>query len=290
MKTIVVTGASAGIGRETARGLAPGARLLVVGRNAERTRETADALRPSAEEVVPLLADFSSLRSVDALAEAILAHVDRVDVLVNNAGLWHQERRESAEGFEDTFAVNHLAPFLLTQRLMPALLRADAARVVTVSSRLHRKAGAFDFEDLQVTKSRYRGLRQYARSKLANVLFSFELARRLADTRVTSNAVHPGSVQTVIVRDNPFLSLGIKLVAPLLKTATQGAATSVHVASSPELEGVTGGYFADERERAASPHAYDRAAAARLWDLSLGMVGLTECHVTPPRPAGRVTE
>lgn len=286
MTTIVVTGASAGIGKATAEALAAHSwpsplTLALTGRNHERTTGCAEDLeRRFGVRCVALLADFSSLESVAKLADDLLARFETIDRLINNAGLWHQDRKTSKEGFEDTFAVNHLAPFSLTLRLLPAILRSEEARIVNVSSRLHRDVGPFDFSDIDTERKTYKGLQVYGRSKLANVLFTFELARRLRDSpHVTASAVHPGSVNTVIVRDNRFLSWGIKVAAPFLKTAAEGAATSVHVATSEALKGVSAGYYADCIERAASIHAYDQRAARRLWDLSLERVGLVDSNL-----------
>ncbi|MEO0324128.1 MAG: SDR family NAD(P)-dependent oxidoreductase, partial [Myxococcota bacterium] len=230
----VVTGASSGIGRAIARGLAArGADVAVVGRNAQRTEEAVRAVEASAREAGrrgtarAFRADFSSLSSVADLAAALPAP----DVLVNNAGLWHNERRVSADGFEDTFQVNVLAPALLTLRLAPAMLARGSGRVVHVASVQHKAAKAFPFEDLQQTRRRFRGIRVYGESKLGNVLFSNELARRCAGGGVTSNALHPGTVVTNVVRDNAFLSAAIRVAAPALMTPEQGAVAALRLAS-----------------------------------------------------------
>lgn len=272
----MVTGASAGIGLETARGLAErGYHVVIVGRNPERTegavREISAAVGTDAIE--SLRADFSSLEQVRSLAEAFHERHESLDVLVNNAGLWHQDRQLSQDGFEDTFAVNHLAPFLLTDLLLPALREPEAARVVNVSSRLHEKQKRFDFDDVMCERRRFKGLEVYAQSKLANVLFSNELARRLAGTGITSNSLHPGDVATTITRDNWLLNIGIKIAAPFLKSPSQGAATSLRVATDPVLAKVTGRYFRDEKHAPAGKAALDQAAARRLWDLSVDLVG-----------------
>lgn len=279
MHTTVVTGASAGIGFETAKALAiQGHRLLLVGRNPERTVASKDAIIADTGNVhvESFLSDFSSLDSVRALAEALNKAAPRIDTLVNNAGLWHQERRVSKDGFEDTYAVNHLAPFLLTHLLMPSLVHDSHVRIVFVSSRLHEETGAFDFEDLAVEAKTYVGLDVYARTKLANVLTANEFARRLAKTQpqITSSSVHPGAVQTSIVRDNALLNVGIKIAGPFLRTAKEGAATSIYAATHPALERVSGAYYSDSRQIPPSPHARDGRAARRLWDLSLEQVGL----------------
>lgn len=300
-RVCLVTGASSGIGLETARGLAArGASVRIVGRNPQRTEEAEAIVRRAAwgGDVVAYRADFSSLDDVRSLARQILARDEPLHVLINNAGVWHQERKLSTDGFEDTFAVNHLAPFLLTRMLVGKMREADEARIVHVSSRLHEQAGqtgplgraiyvanvlgvpvrgpsaGLALDDLDYARG-YRGLEAYARSKLAQILFSNELARRLEGTSVTSNSVHPGSVNTNVVRDNRLLVLGSRIAAPFLKTPSQGAATSIHVACEPRLRNVTGRYFADCREREPAPTALDREAARKLWRISSEMVGVS---------------
>lgn len=274
-KTVIVTGASAGIGVETARYFARwGADVTLVGRDPERTRAVARAVGEGARgHVHAELADFASLAEVRALAERLRARHERIDVLVNNAGLWLSRHETTVDGHEKTFAVNHLAPFLLTTALLDRLRAAEAARVVNVSSRLHESALAPDVESLRAPP-RFHGLRAYAASKLCNVLFSRELAERLAGSRVTSNAVHPGDVKTDVTRDSKLLALLHTTVAtPLLLTADEGARTSVHVATSPALDRVTGRYFVNCREAPASPLAEDAALRRRLWEQSERLLG-----------------
>ncbi|NOY92213.1 MAG: SDR family oxidoreductase [Deltaproteobacteria bacterium] len=274
-RTALVTGGSGGIGLETVRGLAArGYRVIFTGRNLERLASAKADVEGSVQraELVSVAADFSSLDQVRVLAAKVRELAPRLDVLVHNAGVWHQQRRVSKDGIEDTFAVNHLAPFLLTREL-EGLLRASAARVVVVSSRLHERQRRFDFDDLE-RRGRYRGLYAYGQSKLANVLFSNELARRLASAGVTSNALHPGDVVTSIVRDSAWLSLGIRVASPFLKTPRQGAETSLHCATSRALAGVTGRYFKRSREARPAAAALDEGVARRLWQLSESMVGV----------------
>lgn len=284
-RVALVTGGSSGIGTETARGLLRlGFQVVVVGRDAQRTRDVSELLsREHSASVDHLVADFSSLRAVDELASEFLERYQRLDVLVNNAGLWHPKRTLSADGYEDTFAVNHLAAFLLTRRLEPILRQTPSARVVTVSSRLHIKVPSFDFSDV-MSESHYEGIYVYAKSKLANILFSNQLAKRLKASGGTSNSVHPGSVSTNVVRDSKLLSLGARLPLPFLKNAEQGARTSVFAATAPELNGVTGCYLAPTRParpfgRQLEPQAHvpsvaarDTQAADQLWRLSEGLV------------------
>ena len=314
-RVILVTGASSGIGLETAKALAAeGATVALVGRSPERTAKAEAAVKAEARggAVHVFRADFSKQDDVRALAEAFLATGLPLHGLVNNAGLWHQEHRLSAEGFEDTFAVNHLAPFLLTHLLLPRMLASEGdRRIVHVSSRLHEQAGQtggirgrlvhaaavlklprppglearFELEDLQMTGAPFSGLAAYARSKLAQLLFSNELDRRLAalgPARPTSNAVHPGSVSTDVTRDSKLLSVGIRVAAPFLKSPAEGAATSVYAMTAPERAGRGGLYLADERVTEASPAARDEAMAGRLWELSLGMVGLRPEELAEP--------
>jgi retinol dehydrogenase 12 len=274
----LITGASSGIGLETARGMAAqGFRVVMVGRNPERTPAAAATVRESTgnQRVEHLLADFSSLAQVRALAEAFTARHDRLDVLINNAGLWHPSREVSGDGFEDTFAVNHLAPFLLTNLLLGPLANASPSRVVVVSSRYHLKPKSLDLDDIHAVSGAYGGMAVYKQSKLCNVLFANELARRVADRGITVNSVHPGDVATGIVRDNVVLNALIRLGQYwLLKTPVQGAMTSLHVATAPELDGVSGRYYSDSREAKQSPLAGDRELATRLWDLSERLTSL----------------
>ena len=283
-RTMAVTGANSGIGLATVSALAGrGARVVLCARDAGRGRRALDSVRAAhpGAEVELVCFDLSSLDSVRRGAEELLARVDRLDVLVNNAGLVLGHRRETPEGFEATFAINHLGPFLLTTLLCPRLVASAPARVVTVSSVSHRQAvRGLDFDDLG-TRHRYRGMKAYGRSKLAGVLVTAELARRLAGTGVTANSCHPGVVRTRYGRDGDtrgLLPLGMTLIAPLLKSAEEGARLPVHLATAPELEQVTGAYFSGGRAVRPSRAARDRAAAARLFAVSTALTG------APPVP------
>ena len=274
-KRILVTGATNGVGRAAARELVRrGATAWIVARDRRRGEETLDELRRAGGAAPALfVADLSSQAEVRRLAEEVKARTDRVDVLLNNAGAIFLERRLSPEGIELTFALNHLGYFLLTALLLPLLRAAGPSRVVNVSSEAHRRAH-IDFDDLQGA-GRYSGWRAYGQSKLANVLFTRELARRLEGTGVTANALHPGVVATGFGRNNPGLRGAVfALAAPLLLSPERGARTSVHVATSPDLAGVTGRYFAGPRERSPSAEARDDAVARRLWETSERMTGL----------------
>ena len=279
-RRVLVTGASGGTGQATALGLARmGAHLAITGRDRARTEVAAQEIRTAGGgQVDVFVADLSSQSEVRRLAGEVRQSLARIDVLVNNVGGYWNTRHVTADGLEHTFAVNHLAPFLLTNLLLGRLKQSAPARVVTVAS--HAQAmGRIDFEDLQGKRS-YSGARAYNQSKLANVMFTYELARRLRATSVTANALHPGVVRTSFGAEDPagFQRLLLPLLRPFLKTPAQGAATSIHLASAPELERVTGQYFANCKPKRSSKLSYDEAAAARLWQVSADLVGLTEAH------------
>jgi NAD(P)-dependent dehydrogenase (short-subunit alcohol dehydrogenase family) len=280
-RTCLVTGATSGIGTETALGLAErGAHVVICGRSAERAEAArADIVRRSGNRRVDvLLADLSSQAEVRKLAETFLEGHGALHVLVNNAGVVHNRRRTTVDGLEATFAVNHLAYFLLTGLLLERLRRSAPARVVNVASDAHH-FGSIDWDDLQAER-RYQGppilsgMRVYGTSKLCNVLFTRELARRLEGTGVTANCVHPGMVATGLGTNNGVLgNVAMGLARPFAKSPAQGARTTLHVALAPELEGVSGGYFANERPARLSSAARDDEAARRLWDESCRLVG-----------------
>jgi NAD(P)-dependent dehydrogenase (short-subunit alcohol dehydrogenase family) len=275
-KTCLVTGATSGIGYVAARELArAGARVLLAGRSDRTAEDAARRLRdevPSAE-VDPLAADFASQAEIRKLAEDVRSRVERLDVLVNNAGGLFLERQETVDGIEQTFAVNHLAPFLLTNLLLPTLQVGPSARVVNVASGAHRGV-SLRFDDLEGRK-RYSGWGAYQRSKLANILFTKELARRLQGRAVTANALHPGYVNTAIFRDATWKGRVMRGFANLFAiTPEQGAATTVYLASSPELAAVTGEYFYASKPARSSRASHDANAARRLWNVSVEMTGL----------------
>ena len=277
-RTVVVTGANSGVGRAPPVALARARAVTVItARHEERGRQAlAEIRRESGSEQVDLvLFDLGDLSSVRRGAEEILDRCPRIDVLVNNAGLVQSERTETVDGFETTFAINHLGPFLLTQLLTDRLVGSAPARVVNVASTAHQAARrGLDFDNLQSTRH-YRGMQAYSRSKLANILFTTELARRLAGRQVTANCLHPGTVASGFARDDDakgFLAFGIKVVKPFILTPKQGARTSVYLASSPEVAEVTGQYVVRCRARVPSPAAQDPAAATLLWSLSEELV------------------
>lgn len=278
-KTILITGATNGIGLEASVELARrGARMFLVGRDPGRTAAAVEQVkaRSGSGEVSSFLCDFSSQASIRALAGEVLAQLDRLDVLINNAGGVNKKRELTVDGIEKTFAVNHLGYFLLTNLLLDLLKRSAPARIVTVASIGHRR-GTLDFDDLGFERGGYWIMKAYTRSKLANVLFANELARRLAGTGVTSNSLHPGSVATNIWSGAPTWAKPViqLLWRPFFLTAEQGGAFIVQLAADPKLEGVTGKYFETGKLVAPAPLAQDEALARKLWDVSAAMTGLT---------------
>jgi retinol dehydrogenase 14 len=277
-KFVLVTGGTGGIGKATAIGLAAlGARVGITGRDQARTAAAAAGVRAAAPNaaVDAFAADMSAQAGVRRLAAQVLDAYPRLDVLVNNVGGFWAHRHLTVDGMERTFALNHLAPFLLTSLLLGRLTASAPARVVTVSSGAHA-SGRIDFEDLQGERA-YSGQRAYAQSKLANVMFTFELARRVDGTEVTATVLHPGVVRTSFGAEDQaaYFALMARVARLFMKTPAQGAVTPVYLASSPEVEGITGRYFANRRPKTASKAAYDTTAAARLWQVSAGLAGLT---------------
>lgn len=272
----LVTGATHGIGRATAEALAKlGATVLLHGRDAISVgavcREVVRATgNPDVEGVV---GDFGSLAAVRRLAAEINAR-ERLDGLIANAGVLTQKRRVTQDGFEMQFGVNHLAPFLLTNLLLDVLKRSAPARIVIVASRAHRR-GVLDFDDLNAERKAYSGFAAYCNSKLANMLFALELARRLEGTNVTANSLHPGLVATQLFRNLGLFGKILSALSFTMLSPARGAETSVYLASSPDVAGVTGRYFANCRPAEPTPAAVDAEAARRLWDLSAKLTGLT---------------
>ena len=280
-RTVVVTGGNSGIGFETAVALASmGARVLVTARNADKGRAAVSAIaqRLGGDGQVQLVVfDLADLASVRRGAAEILEQAPRLDVLVNNAGLVLTERAETVDGYEATFATNHLGPFLLTNLLLDRITGSAPARIVNVASTAHSAARrGMPFDDLQ-SKKQYRGMRVYGQSKLANILFTLELARRLEGRGVTANSLHPGTVRTGYGGDGDtrgFLAFGIKIASPFFLSPAKGARTSVYLASSPDVEGVSGQYFVKCKPKQPSRWAQDPEAAGRLWRVSEELVRL----------------
>jgi retinol dehydrogenase-14 len=274
-RTVLVTGGTGGIGKATAAGLAAlGARVAITGRDRRRADAAAAEIRATGgPEVDVFVADMSSQTEVRRLASEVLEGLPRLDVLVNNVGGFWNSRHVTADGLERTFALNHLAPFLLTHLLVDRLAESAPARVVTVSSDAQR-LGRIDFTDLQGERS-WSGQKAYNQSKLANVLFTYELARRLRGTEVAANALHPGIVRSGFGAEDPGRIQ--RMITPfmgLMKSPEQGALTSIYLAWAPEVEGVTGQFFAKSTPRKSSKRSYDLGDARRLWEVSAQLIGL----------------
>ena len=275
-KVILITGGTSGIGKAAAVVLASmGAEVVVVGRNKERGERAADEIRRESgnEKVSLMVADLSVQADVRRLAEEFKERYDRLDVLVNNAGLVQSKRTETPDGIETQLAINHLAPFLLTNLLLDLLKASAPSRIVTVSSDAHRWA-KLDLDDLQSSK-RYRGMQVYGTTKLANILFTRELSERLEGTGMTANAMHPGGVNTNFGNNQRGpMSLLFRAFKPFMRTPEQGADTLIYLASSPEVEGMTGKYLADRKVKVASDAAYDETLQKKLWEASEELTGL----------------
>ena len=276
-KVCLVTGATAGIGKVAAAALAAqGAEVVITGRNPQKTSDVADQIKSETgnQSVQYLLADFSNLQQVRDLAAAFKQRYSRLDVLLNNAGAFFNTRVETSYGVEMVFLVNHLAPFLLTNLLLDVIQASTPARIVNVSSDAH-KYGTLNFEDLGFERG-YFGMKAYARSKLANVLFTYELARRLAERDVTVNAVHPGHVATDIWKTNfSIFGPALKYITSLFAlTPQQGADTLIYLASSSDVAGITGQYFVKRKAVPSSPLSYDEKIAQRLWEISESFTSL----------------
>lgn len=279
-RVCLVTGGSSGIGKETALGLAQqGATVVLVSRDHGRGVAAVNDIqsRSGNSAVSVMVADVSSQAAVRQLAQEFIATGQPLHVLVNNVGAVYTKRVITVDGYELTFALNHLAPFLLTNLLLPVLMRSGtadrAARIVTVSSDAH-KGGSINFEDLHGGQ-RYRSFGAYAQSKLANLLFTYELARRLGAAPIVANAVHPGFVASGFGTNNgPLFRLMLRSLSMFQKTPAQGAQTSVYVASAPEIEGVTRTYFANCTPTRSSKASYNEADARRLWHVSADLTGI----------------
>jgi NAD(P)-dependent dehydrogenase (short-subunit alcohol dehydrogenase family) len=273
-KTVLVTGANQGIGKATAIALAAkGAHVVIVARNAGKGRaalaEVEAAGRGGAELIV---ADLSSQEQVRRAAAEFKSRHDRLHVLVNNAGVLVPERHTTVDGLEETFALNHLGYFLLTRELLDVLQATERARIVNVSSEAHRRA-TMQWDDLQFERTRYRSFQVYGQSKLANILFTYELARRLEGTGVTANCLHPGVIASGFGQTyGGAISVLVKMARPFLLTAEEGARTSVYLASSREVEGVTGKYFSKCKAVHSSKLSYDVQSQQKLWSLSEQLV------------------
>lgn len=275
-KIVIVTGANAGIGKVTARELAKmGATVIMVARDRARGEAALADVRGASgsARVYLMLADLSSQASIRQFAAEFQAQYDQLHVMVNNAGAFFAQRQESVDGLEMTFALNHIGYYLPTLLLLDTLKASAPARIVNVSSGAHF-GGSINFADLQA-QNRYAGFRAYSNSKLANVLFTYELARRLAGTGVMVNCLHPGFVASNFGQNNRGLArLGMKLLRPFALSVDEGAETSIYLASSPEVERVTGKYFDKKRAVNSSAQSHDEAVARRLWEISAALTGM----------------
>lgn len=274
VRTVLLTGATSGIGRAASMALAGmGARMVLVGRNKSRLASVVGEISAAGGTADALPADLSSMGEVRALASEFLEKYDRLDVLVNNAGLVIGQRELTADGYEHTFALDHLAPFLLTNLLMGRLKASVPSRVVTVSSTAHR-LGRMHFDDIMLERG-YGPLKAYAQAKLANVMFTYELSRRLGGTGVSANCLHPGLVRTNFARGiGTRFGAVMGVLRPFMIGPEAGARTTVYLASSPEVEGVTGRYFVRQKEARSSPSSCDKEGQRRLWEISAELTGL----------------
>jgi len=275
-KVVLITGGTSGIGKAAATALAGmGATVVITGRNEERGKRALQEIRKESgnDGVELILADLTVQDEVRRLAEELRERHNQLEVLVNNAGLVLSERTETPDGIETQLAINHLAPFLLTNLLLDLLKESAPSRIVTVSSDAHRWA-KIDLDDLQ-SRKRYRGMQVYGKTKLANIMFTYELAERLEGTGVTANCMHPGGVNTNFGNNQGGpVNLLFRLFKPFMRSPEQGADTLIYLASSPEVEGMTGKYLADRKVKAASDAAYDETTRKRLWEASEELTGL----------------
>ena len=301
-KICLITGANAGIGKFTAMGLAKsGAKVIMVSRNKEKGQKALQEIveKTGNNQVELLTADFASFESVKKLALEFLSKYNKLDVLINNAGTFFSELQYSKDGIEMQFAVNHLAPFLLTNLLLDTLKKSSSSRIINVSSKLHYR-GSMDFDDLYLKaqsaerlahgvlrhapcalrsahKKGYDGLKAYCQSKLANVLFTYELSRRLEGTGITVNCLHPGGVRTGLANKNAsgIYKIGWIFIKPFMISPVTGAKTSIYLASSNEVEGITGKYFDKCKPQRSSRISCDREIAGRLWEVSEELTGIS---------------
>jgi NAD(P)-dependent dehydrogenase (short-subunit alcohol dehydrogenase family) len=280
-KTCLITGSTSGIGKEIAIGLAKmKANVVLIGRNKEKCQATLEEIWRNASidtnknRVSYLLADLSSQASIHQLAKEFLDSYESLDILVNNAGVFLSRRFTTVDGIEYTFAVNHLAPFLLTNLLFERIKASSPSRIITTSSVAHRGA-RINFDNLQFERGRYNGIEAYRQSKLANILFTKELARRSRGSGVTSNCFHPGGVRTNLVQSGPwYYRLIWAIIDPFLVSPRKGADTAIYLASSSKVDSISGKYFVNRKPVGPSGTADDHDATARLWKISEELTGI----------------
>ena len=274
-RSCLVTGTTGGIGFEIARGLARrGAHVIMHGRTRARAEAAATAVRDKVKgaRLETVSGDLASLDDVRAIADEVDRRHHDLEVLVNNAGVLMSRLELTVDGYETTFAVNHLAPYLLTNLLLPNLRRTGHGRVVTLSSIAHRN-GVIDFDNLKGEKG-FSSFPVYSNSKLANVMFTMELARRTEGTGVTANCLHPGAINTGLWRQSGPVALAFSVFGPLFPSAARGADTAIYLAGDPEVAGVNGAYFHKRRMQRPANQAFDADVATRLWDLSAQVTGV----------------
>ena len=275
-KNVLVTGSSRGIGFYTAKGLAEmGAHIIVVSHDESHCQSAVEEVHQAVgkESARYYVTDLALQEEVHRLAEKVQTDYDRLDVLVNNVGTWNARYEETADGIERTFALNHLSYFLLSGLLLERLKKSRAARIVNVASDAHQGVDRINFEDIGL-QGQYRPFQAYAQSKLANIMFTYQLAEKLEGRGITVNALHPGSVASKLYRDfgifEPLILLWIRLTG---KTSEEGAQTPIYLASSPELDDVNGKYFVDQEQKRSSMVSYNRESWQRMWELSEEMTG-----------------
>jgi len=279
-KLCVITGGNSGIGKETVRALAhQKAYIVMICRNRERAEAARNEIISDTGHtgIEIMLADLAHQHDVRSVADEIADQFEAVDILINNAGIIADQRRETPEGIERTLAINHLAPFLLTNLLRNQLLHAREARVITVSSEVHRMgAGAFNIDDLQL-KENYSPMKAYGVSKLCNIMFTHELAKRCKDSSITANCLHPGVVRTQLAEEaNWLMKLFYLIGQPFMRSPRSGAKTSIYLATSDEVQSTSGKYFKNKREAIPASIAYDNSITSRLWQRSLELTDLSE--------------
>lgn len=273
-KICLITGGNSGIGKETAVGLAKmGATVVIVCRDENRGKAALREIeeRSGNNSINLMIADLSSKKNIHKLVDDFKSMYKQLHVLINNAGVFLSKRTLTEDGIEATFAINHLAPFLLTNLLLDVLKSSTPSRIVTVSSVAHTKAH-IDFNDLQGERN-YSGIRAYSKSKLANVLFTYELSRRLGGTAVTANCLHPGAVATNLVKSGVY-GLAWKMMSPFMLSSEKGAETCIYLASSPDVENVSGKYFVKKKAVKSSGESYDESIARRLWEISADLLNI----------------
>ncbi|MBU1158935.1 MAG: SDR family oxidoreductase [Candidatus Thermoplasmatota archaeon] len=279
-KIVMITGATGGIGRETAKGLAyMGATVVLVSRSTEKLIRVASELKSETrnDHIDYLPCDLTSMENVRKLASDFKERYDRLDVLINNAGEIINERRTSVDGYEYTLALDHLSHFLLTALLQDIIKRSAPSKIINVSSMAHI-LGHINFDDIMIEKG-YTPGKAYGQAKLANILFTYELARRLSKTGVTVNCLHPGMVRTNFGKDTTGAwKLFLLLSKPFMISARKGAQTSIYLASSPDVVSVTGKYFAKKKEKKSSKESYDENVAKRFWEISEKLTGMGQTH------------